>query len=155
MIILLVLGWLIVIGTLIACCIGFVIWALNEHRYARQYRKAEAIWKKMKESKVPAGGKSTMWNITWTKGKQDVVTQVTASTEQSAILEGLKHGVNPKTIKWVGLAVLLLLCYGCSPVAPSFTCLTKPRLYILTDGTRQMEVDHYTSVTPCPIVPID
>lgn len=36
-----------------------------------------------------------------------------------------------------------------------YTCRTNPRLYILKDGTHQMEIDSYTQPEPCPIVPID
>lgn len=60
------------------------------------------------------------------------------------------------------LPCALLCCVVCSgvacssPVAPGavWVCSTQPRLYVLVDGTRQWEVDHYESSVPCPRVPI-
>jgi len=55
----------------------------------------------------------------------------------------------------IGL-VLGLLFLGCSnPIAPNYTCSTQPRLYTLTTGQSQLEIDHYSQATPCPVIPIN
>lgn len=36
-----------------------------------------------------------------------------------------------------------------------YTCETKPRIYVLPDGTTQSETDHYSQSVPCPVSPID
>jgi hypothetical protein len=47
---------------------------------------------------------------------------------------------------------------GCAagPLTPTqYTCATKPRVYISPSGSRQLEVDHYAQVDPCPAEPIE
>lgn len=56
----------------------------------------------------------------------------------------------------LGMAIGTFL-WGCSPTEPSQTeylCKSAPRQYDYPDGTSRLEIDTYSSSTPCPLIPL-
>lgn len=80
------------------------------------------------------------------------------NAEQSAIVAQMCHepiAIAPIVVS-VPVSEMPIMC-GAAPcnVLPGFTCETKPRAYILADGTVSIEIDHYKQTDPCPQDPID